>query len=142
MLSRKAKYALKALVQLARAAPTQLTSAELANRTGAPRKFLEMILTELVREGLITARRGKGGGYCLVRSAGEVNFAEVIRSTDGPLALAPCVSKTAFAKCADCVDLDSCSLRPVLQQVRDATAAALELYTLQSAVQQVPAMLD
>ena len=142
MLSRKAKYALKALVQLARAAPEQLTSAELANRTGAPRKFLEMILTELVREGLITARRGKGGGYCLGRPATQVSFAEVIRITDGPLALAPCVSKTAFAKCADCVDLESCSLRPVLQQVRDATAAALELYTLQAAVQQGRPILD
>ncbi|OYX29098.1 MAG: transcriptional regulator [Caulobacterales bacterium 32-69-10] len=138
MLSRKAKYALKAMVQLARAAPQQLTSADIADRTGAPRKFLEAILLELVRAGLILARRGKGGGYLLNRSPEQISFAEVIRATDGPLALAPCVSKTAFHRCADCLDMETCSIRPALQLARDATAAALEKHTLATAMAQTP----
>jgi Rrf2 family protein len=134
MLSRKAKYALKALVQLARTAPQQLTSSDIAERTGAPRKFLEMILSELTRAELITARRGKGGGYQLSRAPAHITFAEVIRVTDGPLALAPCVSRTAFRKCIDCLDMETCTIRPALQLARDATAAALETHTLETAL--------
>lgn len=138
MLSRKAKYALKAMVQLARAAPRSLTSAEIAERTGAPRKFLEAILAELTRAELIVARRGKGGGYGLERAPAEITFAEVIRVTDGPLALAPCVSRMAFRKCADCLDMDTCTIRPALQIARDATAAALETHTLATAMAATP----
>ncbi|MBQ1542216.1 MAG: Rrf2 family transcriptional regulator [Caulobacteraceae bacterium] len=134
MLSHKARYALRALVELAREGEgAQLTSGEIALRADAPRKFLEAILLELARRGLIVSRRGKFGGYALARDAGAVSFAEVIRIIDGPLALAPCVSKTAFRKCDDCPDLDTCALREALRQARDATADVLEGYSLAAA---------
>ncbi len=133
MLSQKTRYALRALVELARAEGAQLTSGELALRADAPRKFLEAILLELSRNRIVISRRGKFGGYTLARPAGDVSFAEVIRVLDGPLALAPCVSRTAFRKCDDCPDLATCSLREALLRARDATAAVLEGYSLADA---------
>ena len=133
MLSQKARYALRALVELARAEGGQLTAGELALRADAPRKFLEAILLELARNRVVVSRRGKFGGYSLARPPGLVSFAEVIRVIDGPLALAPCVSRLSFRKCDDCPDLATCSLREALLRARDATAGVLEAYTLADA---------
>ena len=133
MLSSKARYALRALVELARGDGTQLTAGELAERADAPRKFLEAILLELSRRGVVVSRRGKLGGYCLARAAEAISFAEVIRVIDGPLAMAPCVSRLAFRKCDDCPDLATCSIREALLRARDATADVLEGYTLAEA---------
>ena len=138
MLSQKAKYGLRALVELARAAEgpgaAQVSAGELAVRAGAPRKFLEAILLELARSQIVVSRRGKFGGYVLARPAAEITFAEVIRIVDGPLALAPCVSpRLGFRKCADCPDLATCTLREALLRARDATADVLEGYTLADA---------
>jgi Rrf2 family protein len=134
MLSQKARYALRAMIELGRAGPSaQLTAGEIASRADAPRKFLEAILLELARRHLIISRRGKFGGYALARAAEDISFAEVIRVIDGPLALAPCASQTAFRKCDDCEDLETCSLRPALLRARDATAEVLEGYTLAEA---------
>ena len=139
MLSQKAKYALRALVELARAQAAQgtgdqLTSGELALRAEAPRKFLEAILLELGRNAIVVSRRGKFGGYVLARPPASITFAEVIRVIDGPLALTPCVSpRLGFRKCDDCEDLATCSLREALARARDATAEVLERYTLAEA---------
>ena len=136
MLSQKARYALRALVELGRAGPdAQLTAGEIAVRADAPRKFLEAILLELARRQLIISRRGKFGGYALAKTPEQISFAEVIRMIDGPLALAPCASQLAFRKCDDCEDLETCALRPALLKARDATAEILESYTLAQAVQ-------
>jgi Rrf2 family protein len=143
MLSQKAKYGLRALVELARAggdstaAPSvQLTAGELAVRAGAPRKFLEAILLEFARHHLVVSRRGKLGGYTLARPPAEIRFAEIIRIADGPIALAPCASPGLGHRiCADCADLETCVLREALQRARDATAEVLEGYSLADAVQ-------
>ncbi|WP_419252087.1 RrF2 family transcriptional regulator [Caulobacter sp. ErkDOM-YI] len=133
MLSQKARYALRAMIELARE-DGQVTAGELSVRADAPRKFLEAILLALAREGLVVSRRGKFGGYMLGRSATAISFAEVIRLVDGPLALAPCVSRTAFRRCEDCRDLATCALREALLKARDATALVLEGYSLADAV--------
>jgi Rrf2 family protein len=134
LLSQKAKYALRALVELARAEGVQLSAGELSLRAGAPRKFLEAILLELSRNQVVVSRRGKFGGYTLARPPAEVPFAEIIRVIDGPLALAPCVSpRLGFRKCADCPSLEACTLREALARARDATADVLEGYTLADA---------
>ena len=133
MLSQKARYALRAMIELARA-ESQVTAGALAERADAPRKFLEAILLSLARQGLVTSHRGKFGGYRLGRAAGEISFAEVIRLVDGPLALAPCVSRTAFRRCEDCRDIVTCALREALLRARDATAEVLEGYSLADAV--------
>jgi Rrf2 family protein len=132
MLSQKARYALRALVELARGGG-QATAGELATRADAPRKFLEAILLELSRNRIVVSRRGKFGGYSLARAGSQISFAEVIRVIDGPLALAPCVSRSAFRKCDDCPDLATCSLREALLRARDATADVLEGYSLADA---------
>lgn len=132
MLSQKARYALRALVELSRDGG-QATASELALRADAPRKFLEAILLELARNRIVVSRRGKFGGYSLARPAVDISFAEVIRVIDGPLALAPCVSRLAFRKCDDCPDLAACALREALLRARDATAAVLEDYSLADA---------
>ena len=133
MLSQKARYALRAMIELARE-DGQVTAGELSVRGDAPRKFLEAILLTLAREGLVVSRRGKFGGYLLGRAASAISFAEVIRLVDGPLALAPCVSRTAFRRCEDCRDLATCALREALLKARDATAQVLEGYSLADAV--------
>jgi Rrf2 family protein len=133
MLSSKARYALRALVELARMNGAQATAGDLAERADAPRKFLEAILLELARRGIVVSRRGKLGGYLLARAPEAISFAEVIRIIDGPLALAPCVSRLAFRKCEDCPDLATCSIREALLRARDATAQVLEAYSLADA---------
>jgi Rrf2 family protein len=131
MLSQKARYALKALFTLA-ARPTgqPVMIAEIAAEAGVPRKFLEQILLELKKRGIVHSHRGKHGGYALGRTADKITFAEVIRVIDGPLALSPCASVTAYRRCDDCVDEATCTLRKVLLAVRDATADILENRTL------------
>src|SRR5215813_4351073 len=135
MLSQEARYALRALYVLA-ARPQGSTAmiAEIADEARAPRKFLEQILLELKKRGIVHSHRGKHGGYGLGRPADKISFAEVIRVIDGPLALAPCASVTAYRRCDDCIDEASCTLHRVLVAVRRATADILENRTLIEAV--------
>ena len=135
MLSQKARYALKALFALAaRPAGETVMIAEIAAEARVPRKFLEQILLELKKRGIVHSHRGKHGGYALGRSADKISFAEVIRVIDGPLALAPCASVTAYRRCDDCMDEATCTLHRVLVAVRDATADILENRTIMEAL--------
>lgn len=134
MLTVKAKYALRAMLDLATAEPGRpVFIADIARRQDIPRRFLENILIELKKSGLVVSHRGKHGGYALARPPGEISFAEVIRISDGPLALAPCASKTAYRRCDDCRDEATCAIRRVLLDVREATAAILERTSLADA---------
>ncbi len=111
MLSQKARYALKALFMLAaRTTGETVMIAEIAAEAGVPRKFLEQILLELKKRGIVHSHRGKHGGYALGRSPDKISFAEVIRVIDGPLALSPCASVTAYRRCDDCFDEATCTL--------------------------------
>lgn len=131
MLSRKSKYGLKALLVLAQEAGRgPVLISELARREAIPRKFLEAILLELKRHGVVQSQKGKGGGYFLRRPPAEITFGEVIRVLEGPLAMVPCVSRTAYAKCVDCVDERACGVRLAMKEVRDATARILDHTTL------------
>ena len=103
---------------------------ELAARDAIPRKFLEAILLELKRHGLVQSQKGKGGGYFLRRPPAEITFGDVIRVLEGPLAMVPCVSQTAYTKCAECVDEQTCGVRFAMKEVRDATARILDHTTL------------
>ena len=98
-----------------------------------PRAFLEQILSDLKRRNLLISRRGKQGGFWLAREPAKITFADIIRHIDGPLALAPCASRTAYRPCPECQDVETCSLRPALIEARDATAAILERKTLAEA---------
>lgn len=130
MLSNKARYALRAMSALAEITPVSAPIGLLAERTAAPRKFLEAILLELNRAGLLVSRRGRSGGYALARPADEISLADIIRVIDGPLALAPCASVTAPGKCQTCPDMETCPIRPALIASRNAVAEVLEGRTL------------
>jgi Rrf2 family protein len=135
MLSQKAKYALKALCQLAAHPQGELMLvADIAEREQAPRKFLELILLELKRHGLVLSQRGKNGGYALAKPASEITFGEVIRILDGPLAPLPCASLTGYRRCLDCDDEETCPVRLVMRQVRDAMAAIVDTISIADAV--------
>ena len=125
MLSQRARYALRALIYLAqRGGPT--SAAIIARDVPIPQKFLEQILVQLKAHRLVESRRGREGGYQLSRSGDDISFADVIRVVDGPLALAPCASGTAYRPCESCADVETCPIRPALIEARDATAAILE----------------
>ena len=127
MLTRKSKYGLKALLLLAEDPDHRpVLISQLAESQRLPRKFLEAILLELKRHGLLHSKKGKGGGYFLSRPASEITVGQVIRVLDGPLALIPCVSQTAYRKCDECVDEQSCGIRLAMKAVRDATAQILD----------------
>ena len=119
------------MVRLARASdgePVQI--ATLAESEDIPRKFLEIILVELKRQNLVQSLRGKRGGYRLARPAEQITFGEIIRITEGPLALVPCVSRTAYRPCDDCKDEAACAINHVMAMVRDETARILDATTL------------
>ncbi len=104
MLSHKGRYALHALFVLAeRGGDEPMMIADIAEEARVPRKFLEAILVELKKRGIVRSQRGRAGGYQLGRAPKDISFADVIRVTDGPLALSPCVSVTAYHRCGDCL---------------------------------------
>src|ERR1700744_4964542 len=138
MLSQKSRYALKALLVLAaRSDVDSMQIAEIAETANVPRKFLEQILLELKKPGIVRSQRGRLGGYSLGRPAKDISFADVLRVTDGPLALSPCVSVMAYRKCDDCFDEAVCGIRKALLAPRDATAEVLESRSLAAAAAQM-----
>ena len=92
------------------------------------------ILLELKRRHLLVSTRGRFGGYALARPAAEISFADVIRALDGPLALAPCASKTAYRPCETCPNVEDCPVHPALVKAREAMAEVLESWSLATAV--------
>ena len=131
MLSNRSRYALRAMIHLAgRPGGGPATIADIADAAAAPRKFLEAILLDLRRQHLLVSKRGRAGGYMLAAPAGAISFADVIRALEGPLALAPCASRTAYGPCETCPDVETCPLQPVLRDGRDALASVFEARTL------------
>jgi len=134
MFTRKGKYGLKAMLTLAREhGRGPLLISELAQADRIPKKFLENILLTLKHRGLVHSRKGPHGGYQLGRPPQDISVGDVVRALDGPLALVPCVSVTAYAACEECVTHRDCAVRRIFQQVRDETARILDGTTLAAA---------
>lgn len=130
MLSHKAKYALKALFVMSEEyGRGPLLISEIAERGNIPKRFLELILLELKNHGVLRSKKGKGGGYVLSKSPEQISVGHVIRMIEGPLALLPCASKTAYERCQDCPDEKTCGVRLLMKRVRDQTAAILDSTT-------------
>lgn len=135
MLSMRAKYALKALMYLARAQDQgPVLIGEIAEKQKLPRKFLEQILLDLKNQHVLKSRQGKTGGYFLAKPASEIRVGSIVRTFNGPLALVPCVSVSAFEKCQECLDFSTCGVRRVMKKVRDVTADILDGTTLDALV--------
>jgi Rrf2 family protein len=138
MLSRKSKYAIKALIALAehgREEPVRI--ADLAREQQIPPKFLELILLELRNQGVLRSRKGKGGGYLLARDPAAIYLGQVVRMFDGPLAPVPCASQTAYVPCSDCRNEAVCGVHLAMKEVRDATARILDGTSLAQLLQQI-----
>ena len=130
MLSKKTQYAFKALIYLSEHAEEgPVLISEISEKKSIPLKFLENILLELRKAGILESKKGKGGGYYFAVDPKKVSLAKVMRLLDGPIALLPCVSLNFYEKCKDC-DEKSCGLNRMMVQVRDATLKLLESKTL------------
>ena len=108
----------------------------IATEANVPRKFLELILADLREANFLTSTRGKMGGYRLARPAHLISLGEIIRVIEGPLALVPCVSRTAYRPCTDCKDEAACAIRRAMARVRDETARILDGTSLADAAAQ------
>lgn len=144
MLSKKAQYAFRALSTLVRSdlkrrneagstssansdAPTSI--AEMVKIHPMSTKFLETILLDLKRGGILGSKKGKGGGYYLLKHPEDTPLAQVIRILDGPIAPMPCVSLHFYERCHDCNEA-ICGLNRLMSEVRDANLAVLERRSL------------
>jgi len=132
MLTKKGKYGLKAMIDLASLDKGQTAFvSDIAARNNIPKKFLDAILLELRNEGMLRSKKGPGGGYALSKPASDIYIGQVIRALDGPLAPIRCASRTAFEACDDCSDPAACQVRRSMTDVRDAMAAVLDTMTLE-----------
>lgn len=131
MLSKKSQYAFKALTYLTeRYKKGPVLIAEISKKKKIPLKFLENILLELKKAGILDSKKGKGGGYFLKQDPSKVKMATVIRLVNGPIAMLPCVSLYFYERCKNC-DEKNCGLHDMMVEVRDATLGILENRTLQ-----------
>ena len=131
MLSKKTKYGLKALTYLALQKdkkPVQI--AEIAKNENISQKFLESILLTLRKTGFLGSKKGKGGGYYLIKEPSEVLMTDVMRVLEGPIAMVPCVSLNFYEKCDDCPDEKVCAVNKLMLQVRDSALAVYRNNTL------------
>jgi len=131
MLSKKTKYGIKALTYLARQenkAPVSI--ATISKSENISLKFLESILLTLRKNGLLGSKKGKGGGYYLLKEPNEIQMTVVMRILEGPISMIPCVSLNFYEKCDDCPDENACSVHKLMIQVRDNTLQVLRNNTL------------
>ncbi|QXP73568.1 Rrf2 family transcriptional regulator [Tenacibaculum sp. HL-MS23] len=131
MLSKKTKYGLKALAFIARQEKgDKVQIATISKSENISHKFLESILLTLRKAGFLGAKKGKGGGYYMLKEPSEIKMTDVIRTLEGPIAMLPCVSLNYYEKCSDCPDEDACSVHKLMIQVRDNTLKVLRSNTL------------
>lgn len=132
MWNKKTKYALKALAYISQhqSLERRILSREIADKYQISVKFLEAILLELRNAGILGSRKGKGGGYYLLRPPAEIPISRVIRLTDGPISMLSCTSLFFYEPCADCSEEEYCKIREIALSIRDSTLAILDSKTL------------
>jgi Rrf2 family protein len=131
MLSKKTKYGIKALVYLAKQEarlPIQISTISQAENIS--QKFLETILLTLRKNGILGSKKGKGGGYYLLKDPNTLEMTTVLRLLEGPIAMVPCVSLNFYEKCEDCPDEHACAVHNIMLKVRDSTLKILKNTTL------------
>jgi len=133
MISKKCKYALKALIRLAQEFGGDLVlTDEIAKSEHIPKKFLELILLDLKHAGYVSSKQGSKGGYRLVQHPSQISLADIYRLFDGAIALLPCVSQKFYEACDDCPDEKACRLKRVFIDVREKTYGLLAGITIES----------
>ena len=143
MLSQKTRYTIRALQHLAdewRQGPIRLDV--IAEKQNIPRKFLTVILAEMVREGLVDSTRGREGGYELALPPVDIRYGDIIRLTRGSLALVPCAARNAHEHCTNCLPEAECRLRGLMLTLRDEMAAMLDRMSLADPITLEPTFAD
>ena len=131
MLSKKTKYGIKALTYLARQEnKTPVQIATISKNENISLKFLESILLTLRKNGLLGSKKGKGGGYYLLKEPKEIQMTTIMRILEGPIAMVPCVSLNFYEKCEDCPDEETCAVNKLMVQVRDSSLKIFRNTTL------------
>jgi Rrf2 family protein len=131
MLSKKTKYAIRALIALGeRYQKESVNISFIAETEKIPKKFLEQILLELRNAGFLYSKKGAGGGYSLLKDPQEINLVQVMRLTGGPIAQLPCVSLNFYQRCDECKEESTCGIRDTFKDVRDATLKILSETTI------------
>ncbi|MBP8239022.1 MAG: Rrf2 family transcriptional regulator [Saprospiraceae bacterium] len=132
MWNKKTKYALKALSYIGSRYDSEkrVLSKDIAEKHGISVKFLEAILLELRNAGILSSRKGKGGGYYLLKPPSEIPLSKIIRLTDGPISVVPCTSLFFYERCSDCAAENDCKIRETAIAIRDCTLAILDTKTL------------
>ena len=134
MLAQKTRYALRSLLYLAeKSAGDQVQLARIADTQRIPPKYLELIMLDLKKAGMVISTRGPRGGYLLAREPSEISFGEIVRTMEGPIALVPCASVNFYAPCGDCHDEGTCAIRRAFATLRDQSAKLLEGISLAEA---------
>ena len=126
MISKKMKYALKALIYIANTPEAYAKTHDIALKAQIPKKFLEQILLELKKGHIVNSKQGNSGGYYFLKKPEQVSLADVYRLIDGPIALVPCASKNFYEPCSDCPSEQECTIRRALIEVRDQMLSVLE----------------
>ncbi len=127
MITKKSKYAIKAIIYLAKQNPeVPVLIEDISKDEHIPKKFLEAILLELRKAGYLASKKGKGGGYYLLKPAEQINMAEIMRLFDGAIALVPCVAHKFYEPCDECIDEITCPIREVFRVIREQTVATLK----------------
>jgi Rrf2 family protein len=134
MLSKKCKYAIHALVHMAKKPQEKFLIKDISDACNIPKKFLEAILLDLKRAGVLGSKQGKGGGYALRRAPADINLAEVVRLFDGAIAAVPCATFKFYEACQECEDEEFCAVRDAFLQIRNATVEMLKSDTLETLV--------
>jgi Rrf2 family protein len=135
MISKRTKYAIKALVALAKNKDKKsMTIMEIAQQENIPKKFLEAILLDMRKQGILSSKIGIGGGYYMLKQPGEIVLTQLMRTIDGPIAMLPCVSLNFYERCEDCTDEVTCGIRDAFAQVRDASLKVMSETTLEDIV--------
>lgn len=131
MLSKKTKYGIKALVHLAKQENRQPVQIHAISKSeNISQKFLESILLTLRKNGMLGSKKGKGGGYYLLKDPKEIPMTTVMRLLEGPIAMVPCVSLNFYEKCDDCPDENACAVHKIMLKVRDNTLEIFRNTTL------------
>jgi Rrf2 family protein len=143
MLSKKAQYSILALVKLAKEynnGPVLINSISQTERI--PKKFLEAILFDLKQFGILGSKKGKGGGYFLIKRPEEINLADIIRHIDGAIALIPCVTYKYYQPCQHCKDEHTCGIRSIVKDIRDETVNLLKKISLSDIIKREESLIN
>ncbi|MDN6279986.1 MAG: Rrf2 family transcriptional regulator [Psychroflexus sp.] len=135
MISKKTKYAINALVYLAKQGEQKpIRISDISISQNIPQKFLEAILLDLKKAGILASKKGKGGGYYMLMAPKDVNLAEVMRLFDGAIAFLPCVTYNYYERCEECIDEETCGIRDVFYEVRNKTVELLKQANLEEII--------